>query len=104
MDWNLFFATITILIINIPFGYWRGHVRKFSWTWIFTIHIPIPFVILLRFLFHLGFHLYTYPFMVVGFFLGHYIGMKIYKFRKKHYFCPITGCLIMDLFRQVSAK
>jgi hypothetical protein len=101
---NLFFVSISVLIINIPFGYWRQHVRKFSLGWILAVHLPVPFVVLLRFSFHLGFQLYTYPFLVIAFFLGQFFGGKVYHFRNKHYFYPLTGCLIMDLFRQGTAK
>jgi len=101
---NLFLVSILVFVLNIPFGYWRKHVRKFSWGWIFAVHLPVPFVVLLRFCFHLGFQLYTYPFLVISFFLGQFLGGKIYGYRNKHYFYPLTGCLIMDLFRQATVK
>lgn len=98
---NLLLASISVLLLNIPFGYWRKHVRKFSWSWFFAVHIPVPFVVLIRYSFQLGFQLYTYPFLVASFFFGQYTGGKIYQFRNKHYLNPLTGCLIMDLYRQI---
>ncbi len=68
-----------VLIINIPFGFWRQGVKKFSLQWFLAVHVPIPMVVALRFGFHLGFQLYTYPFMVVSFFLGQWIGARIRK-------------------------
>jgi len=101
---NLFLASISVFIFNIPFGYWRQHVRKFSWAWILAIHIPVPFVVLFRFCFHLGFQFYTYPFLVAAFFLGQFLGSQIYRYRK-HLSCrPLTGCLIMDVFRNQTEK
>ena len=44
---------LTILIIgatamNLPFGAWRTTVKRFSWKWFLSIHLPIPFIFLLR--------------------------------------------------------
>jgi len=72
---------ILVFLLNLPFGYWRQGVKKFSLQWALAIHLPIPLVVALRFGFHLGFQLYTYPFMVVAFFLGQFIGGKIRKKR-----------------------
>lgn len=36
------------LLLNLPFGYLRGRSRKFSFQWILYIHLPVPFVIVLR--------------------------------------------------------
>lgn len=36
------------LLVNIPMGMWRYHLRKFSAKWFIAIHAPVPLVILLR--------------------------------------------------------
>ena len=36
------------IIINIPLGYFRQGVDKFSFAWYFYIHISIPLIIYLR--------------------------------------------------------
>lgn len=48
-------GTFTILglvllafVISIPCGYLRQNYRKYSFMWFFLIHVPIPFIILLR--------------------------------------------------------
>jgi len=79
----LFFAVLATLITNIPFGYWRQGVKKFSWKWFLFVHLPIPMVVAYRYIFELGFQLYTYPFMVIGFFGGQWIGARIRKKRVK---------------------
>ncbi|MCD6556002.1 MAG: hypothetical protein J7K64_02295 [Bacteroidales bacterium] len=81
---NLFIVSILVFVLNIPFGMWRAKTKKFSWQWILSVHVPIPFVVGLRFLFHLGFKWWTYPFLVGAFFLGQLSGKKIadYKARK----------------------
>jgi hypothetical protein len=80
---NLILATISVFLINIPFGYWRAQNKKMSFKWFMAIHIPIPLVILFRFLFKLGFKFYTYPFIVGAFFLGQLFGSKLYNIRLK---------------------
>ena len=74
-------VAFAVLLLNIPFGYWRSKVRKYSPQWFLSIHIPIPFVILLRIYSDIGFAFYTYPILVGAFFLGQLIGAKI-NFKK----------------------
>jgi len=39
---------ILVFLINFPFGYWRFNTARFSRQWMMAIHIPVPFVIILR--------------------------------------------------------
>lgn len=66
-----------VLALNIPFGYWRAGVRKFSWEWFLSVHLPVPFVILLRLWSGLGWHLVTFPLFVAAFFAGQLAGGKL---------------------------
>ena len=81
MELNLLFAALATLVLNLPFGYLRQGYKKFSVMWFVSIHAPIPFVVLFRHLFEVGFALYTYPVMVSAFFIGQLIGKK-YRIRK----------------------
>ncbi|MEK6531746.1 MAG: hypothetical protein AABZ23_04545 [Deltaproteobacteria bacterium] len=36
------------LVLNLPFGYFRAGAKKFSLKWFLYIHLPIPFIFLLR--------------------------------------------------------
>lgn len=92
--------SLVVFLLNIPFGYWRANVKKFSWQWIFSIHIPVIIVIALRLLSHLGFAWYTYVFMVTAFFLGQQVGAYLMK-RNKRGHKDISSCLFMDLIRSV---
>lgn len=84
MPYSLILAALSDYLINIPFGYWRTPTKIFSWQWFLFIHLPIPFVVLLRFYFELGFEFYTYPLLLISFFLGQYTGGKLYlKFGKR---------------------
>ena len=85
-------------MLNIPFGYWRANVKKFSWQWILAVHIPVPIIIALRILGSVGFAWYTYIFVVAAFFLGQQYGAFLLK-TKMHKCDKTTSCLLMDLLR-----
>jgi len=80
---SLFLASLFVFILNLPFGIWRARTKKFSLKWFLSVHVPIPFVIGIRFLFDLGFKWWTYPFLVGAFFTGQFIGGKIKNLRTK---------------------
>jgi hypothetical protein len=71
------------LLINVPFGYWRAGVRKFSWRWIVAVHAPVPIVIGLRFAAGIGYAkpLLTIPVMVAAYFTGQLLGSRLRKRR-----------------------
>ncbi len=76
-------VTVIIFILNIPFGYWRAQVRRFSFQWFASIHLPIPAIVFLRHYSGVGFALYTYPLFVGAFFLGQYSGKLLYRRRSR---------------------
>ena len=96
---NLTIATIAIFVLNIPFGYWRANVKKFSFQWYLAVHIPVPIIIAIRILVSIGFAWYTYVFFVGAFFLGQSLGAYIQK-SKKNKGEVTSSCLIMDLFKK----
>lgn len=75
----VFIVATVVFFINIPFGYWRATVRKFSMQWFLAIHLPIPFVILLRYYFEIGYDIYTYPIFIISFLVGQYIGKLLFR-------------------------
>jgi hypothetical protein len=95
---RLTIIAIIVLVINIPFGYWRANVKTFSLQWFLAIHIPVLLVIALRFISGIGFAWYTYLFLVAGFFIGQQMGSVIIKGIGKHY-NHVSSCLVMDLYR-----
>lgn len=97
---QLIVVSLIVFILNIPFGYWRANVRRFSLQWFLAIHIPVPFIIALRILGDIGFAWYTYVFLVGGFFLGQQSGARIMKWVGAHCLRK-SSCLVMDLFRCV---
>ncbi len=71
---TLWIVAGTVLTLNLPFGYWRSRVKRFSRQWFLAVHIPVPFVIALRILSGLGWHLITFPVMIGAFFSGQLLG------------------------------
>jgi len=69
-------VALLVFLINLPFGALRGREKKYSFKWFLYIHLPIPFVVLLRIYSDIGFALYTYPILIAAFFGGQMIGRK----------------------------
>ena len=95
---KLIIIAILVFILNIPFGYWRANVKRFSTQWFLAIHIPVPFIVALRLLSGIGFGWHTYLFLVGAFFLGQQFGSRLMKW--VHALChQDSSCLVMDLYR-----
>jgi low affinity Fe/Cu permease len=101
--YHLIITTIFVFIINIPFGYWRSHVKKFSLQWILAVHIPVPLIIMLRLMFHLGFVWYTYLFLVASFFLGQKLGGILHQKQIERH-NNVSACLFIDIKRNFFTK
>ncbi len=76
-------TAILILILNIPFGIWRKHEKRFSFKWFLAIHIPVAISILIRFILNIEFKWQFITFFVIMFFTGQYIGKIIYDYKFK---------------------
>jgi hypothetical protein len=98
---RLLFIAVIVFLLNIPFGYWREHVKKFSLQWALSIHLPIPVIIIIRIYSGIGFKFITYPVLVGAFILGQMTGALIYKGRVRKGQPLVSGCLIMDLAKQL---
>ena len=75
---NLLIISVLIFLLNIPFGGWREHVRKFSLPWFLAVHLPVPLVIVIRTLGGVGWRLTALPFFAGAYFMGQYVGGSIY--------------------------
>jgi len=62
-------------ILNLPFGYWRQGLKKFSWPWWLAIHLPIPIVIAFRI--GLGIPYATVPFVILAAVAGQWAGGRL---------------------------
>jgi len=71
---TLWIVATIVFLLNLPFGYWRARVPKFSLQWILAVHLPVPFVIACRIFSGLGWHFITFPVMIGAFFCGQFVG------------------------------
>jgi hypothetical protein len=95
---KLLLISLLVFLLNIPFGYWRANVKRFSTQWFLAIHIPVPFIVALRLLSGIGFGWETYLSLVAGYFLGQQLGSLIIKWVHEH--ChQDSSCMFMDLYR-----
>jgi hypothetical protein len=97
-------VALIIFLLNIPFGYWRASVKKFSLEWMLSIHIPVPFIIAFRIISHLGWQLYTFPILISAFFVGQFVGGRIFSYRKTSEKHPLTSCLVWDIVKEIQKK
>ena len=67
---------LVVFLINLPCGWWRVGLRKFSPAWFLAVHAPIPFAIALRAATGLGFHWGTLPLFLAAYFGGQVAGAR----------------------------
>lgn len=96
--WVLSLSSLLVFCLNLPFGYWRANTRKLSLRWYLAVHLPVPFVILIRYLMHTGWHWSSYAFLVTAFFLGQFAGGAIHKWMTRKFPDNTSSCLLTDLY------
>ncbi len=67
-------VAVVVMLLNLPCGFWRAGVKKFTRPWFLAVHVPVPFVILLRVFSGLGWHLASFPVLIGAFFTGQLLG------------------------------
>ena len=70
-------AIAATAVINVPFGYWRAGVRKFSPAWFVAVHAAVPLVVALRFALGLPFRWVMLPLFVAAYFGGQTVGARL---------------------------
>ena len=73
---NLAVLIIGIFLVNLPFGYWRAGVRKFSPAWFVAVHAAVPLVVLMRMALGIEWRLLTLPLLVAAYFAGQAAGAR----------------------------
>jgi len=71
---KLLLIALAVLVLNLPFGWWRAGTRKLSLPWFVAVHGPIPFVVALRLAAGVGPELSTFPLLVGAYFAGQILG------------------------------
>lgn len=74
---NLATVAVAVLVVNLPFGFWRAGVKRFTLRWFLAIHAPVPVVVGLRALLGLGWQLSTVPVLAGAFFAGQFLGGRL---------------------------
>lgn len=100
---KLLLALVAILVVNVPFGYWRSNTRTLSVPWIMAVHIPVPIAIGLR-LSLLGWSWFLIPAFVADYAAGQYAGSAIRYQLSKSRRTPLTSWLIGDLARLLTGR
>ncbi|MDD5474658.1 MAG: hypothetical protein PHU34_11020 [Candidatus Methanoperedens sp.] len=68
---------LIVFLINLPFGYLRSNAARFSRQWMIAVHVPVPFVFLLRVL--SGLNWTVIPLLVLSDIAGQIAGGKLRK-------------------------
>jgi hypothetical protein len=63
---------VAAFVVNLPLGYIRQGVEKFTFAWYFYIHISIPFIIYLRI--KSGYSWKIIPLTIAGAVVGQLLG------------------------------
>jgi hypothetical protein len=72
-------SAFAVVLLNLPFGYWRAGSARFARAWFFAMHAPVPFVVVIRLLAHLGWQAITFPVLVGAFFLAQFAGGFLHR-------------------------
>lgn len=92
-------AAAVVLLVNLPFGYWRGNVRPLTPQWALAIHIPVVLAMAIRFLAGVPLDPTSLLVMVAAFFLGQFAGLRTRAALASLLPVPLTSCIFIDLFR-----
>ncbi len=79
---KLAILAFAVLLVNLPFGYWRSGARKFSLPWFLAIHGPVPLVIGFRLAAGVGWQLSTVPLLAGAYFVGQICGGRVARWWK----------------------
>ena len=73
---KLLIVGIIVFLINLPCGYWRSKVKRFSVKWFLAIHISIPIVYSIRIYEGIGWGISSFIVLIGAYFLGQFIGSR----------------------------
>jgi len=74
---NLWLVAGGTFLVNLPFGYWRGGVRKFTARWIAAVHAPVPVVVAMRLAAGVRWQPVNLPVLLGAYFLGQLVGTRV---------------------------
>ena len=65
---------VIVLLVTLPFGFYRAYTRKLSLRWFLAIHVPVIFVFLVRVESHLSYAFI--PFTCLAFATAQILGSR----------------------------
>jgi hypothetical protein len=66
-----------VVVLNVPFGFWRARTRKLSLPWFVAVHAPVPLVVATRLLAGVRWQLAVLPVLVGAYALGQFLGGRL---------------------------
>jgi hypothetical protein len=73
--WSVVLLFIFSFLLNLPFGYARAKSARYSFRWFLYIHVPIPFIFILRTLTNI--EMRYIPLFAVAAVIGQLLGGKL---------------------------
>jgi hypothetical protein len=73
--WSVVLLFIFTFLLNLPFGYARAKSTRYSLRWFLYIHVPIPFIFLMRTLTNI--EMRYIPLFAVAAVIGQLLGGKL---------------------------
>lgn len=67
-------------VISLPCGYLRQNYKKYSFMWFLLIHLPIPFIVLVRIIEGITWH--VIPLTLAGSIAGQILGGRMSRSKK----------------------
>jgi len=80
---KLWLVALGVVLVNLPFGFWRQGTRKFSPSWFVAVHGPVPVVAGMRILAGVHWELRTLPVLVGAYFTGQFLGGRLRRARSE---------------------
>ena len=71
---------VLAFVISVPCGFLRQNYKKYSFMWFLLIHIPLPFIVLMRIVAGVNWHII--PLTLAGSVAGQVAGGTV-KWRRK---------------------
>jgi hypothetical protein len=76
-------VALALLLVNLPFGFWRAGVRRYSLPWFLAVHGSVPLIAGLRVLAGLGWQFSTVPVLTGMFLAGQFFGGRLRQWWKR---------------------
>ena len=80
---RLLLVGVAVIVVNVPFGFWRSGARRFSLPWLLAVHAPVPLAIGFRLTSGIGWQPITFPLLIGAYVVGQLGGGLIGRWWRK---------------------